>query len=191
MNNLKEKLKYGKKGITLIALVITIIVLLILAGVTIATLTGRNGILTNAQEASEKTEQSAIKEEFKILLGEYKILENSEGIQLEDFLNRNKILYTEKEGSNQYIVEYGKYEFVLDKNTLEILDTQQSQEKEEIVLVQNIKSMNYGDDVIGYTANGIDEWKIFYNDGNNVYLISKDYVDINNICEEYTRFTKR
>ena len=35
------------KGITLIALVITIIVLLILAGVSIATLTGNNGILTN------------------------------------------------------------------------------------------------------------------------------------------------
>ena len=34
-----------QKGITLIALVITIIVLLILAGVSIATLTGENGIL--------------------------------------------------------------------------------------------------------------------------------------------------
>ena len=43
MKELKEKLKYGKKGITLIALVVTIVVLLILAGVTIATLTGENG----------------------------------------------------------------------------------------------------------------------------------------------------
>ena len=42
-------------GITLIALVITIIVLLILAGVTIATLTGENGILTRASEAGEET----------------------------------------------------------------------------------------------------------------------------------------
>ena len=41
------------KGITLIALVITIIVLLILAGVTIATLTGDNGILTKASQAKE------------------------------------------------------------------------------------------------------------------------------------------
>ena len=47
------------KGITLIALVITIIVLLILAGVTIATLTGPNGILTQAQEAKRKTEEAA------------------------------------------------------------------------------------------------------------------------------------
>lgn len=43
----------NEKGITLIALVITIIVLLILAGVTIATLTGNNGILTKANEAKK------------------------------------------------------------------------------------------------------------------------------------------
>lgn len=54
------------QGITLIALVITVIVLLILAGVTIATLTGDNGILTRAQEAKNKTEQ-AQKEEQNIL----------------------------------------------------------------------------------------------------------------------------
>ena len=41
-NALKEELKYGKKGITLISLVVTIVVLLILAGVTIATLSGDN-----------------------------------------------------------------------------------------------------------------------------------------------------
>ena len=44
------------EGITLIALVITIIVLLILAGITIATLTGDNGILTKTNEAKEQTE---------------------------------------------------------------------------------------------------------------------------------------
>ena len=54
------------KGITLIALVITIIVLLILAGVTIATLTGDNGILTKAQEASEKTKQANAEEQVQL-----------------------------------------------------------------------------------------------------------------------------
>ena len=42
----KDKFKYNINGITLIALVITIIVLLILAGVSITMLTGNNGILT-------------------------------------------------------------------------------------------------------------------------------------------------
>ena len=46
----------SKQGITLIALVITIIVLLILAGVSIAMLTGENGILTQAQNAQKQTD---------------------------------------------------------------------------------------------------------------------------------------
>ena len=56
-------LKKQQKGITLIALVITIIVLLILAGVSIAMLTGNNGILTQAQRAKEQTEVAAENEE--------------------------------------------------------------------------------------------------------------------------------
>ena len=55
---MKEKLKQ-KKGITLIALVITTIVLLILAGVSIAMLTGSNGILSQAQRAKTETENAA------------------------------------------------------------------------------------------------------------------------------------
>ena len=50
-------------GITLIALVITIIVLLILAGVAIAMLSGENGILNKAKDAKEKTEKGQEQEE--------------------------------------------------------------------------------------------------------------------------------
>ncbi len=60
-----EKFKIGKndnKGITLIALVITIIVLLILAAVSIATLTGENGILTQAGNSKTQTEIGEEKE---------------------------------------------------------------------------------------------------------------------------------
>ena len=51
MKNIRKQ----EKGITLIALVVTIIVLLILAGISIAMLTGQNGILNRAAEANEKT----------------------------------------------------------------------------------------------------------------------------------------
>ena len=50
------------KGITLIVLVITIIVLLILAGVSIATLTGQNGIIAQAQNAKKQNEYATAKE---------------------------------------------------------------------------------------------------------------------------------
>ena len=59
------RMQKNSKGITLIALVITIIVLLILAGVTIATLTGDNGILTQAGNAKEQTEKADIIERAK------------------------------------------------------------------------------------------------------------------------------
>ena len=55
-----------KKGITLIALVITIIVLLILAGVSIAMLTGQKGILTQANNAKNATELASAKEKVEL-----------------------------------------------------------------------------------------------------------------------------
>lgn len=51
-----------QKGVTLIALVITIIVLLILAGVSIAFLTGDNGIITKSTKASAETNIAGAKE---------------------------------------------------------------------------------------------------------------------------------
>ena len=71
----KEKQLKSNKGITLIALVITIIVLLILAGVSIAMLTGQNGILTQAQNAKNRTEEAQGEEENK--LNEYNNIINN------------------------------------------------------------------------------------------------------------------
>ena len=62
----KERNKDMNKGITLIALVITIIVLLILAAVSIATLTGENGILTRANDAKTSTEIAEEKEKVEL-----------------------------------------------------------------------------------------------------------------------------
>ena len=58
--------KKKQSGITLIALVITVIVLLILAGVTISALSGQNGILQNALKAKEETEKAERKEQEEI-----------------------------------------------------------------------------------------------------------------------------
>ena len=84
MKKLKEKLKYGKKGITLIALVITIIVLLILAGVTIAALSGDNGILQNAARAKEESEKAEIIEQIRLDISD-KQIENQGSISIEEF----------------------------------------------------------------------------------------------------------
>ena len=55
-----------KKGITLIALVVTIVILLILAAVSISMLTGENGIITQAKRAKEETERASREEELRL-----------------------------------------------------------------------------------------------------------------------------
>ena len=60
------KKKQENKGITLVALVVTIVVLLILAGVTITALTGDNGILSQVARAKQENEKSGIIEEIRL-----------------------------------------------------------------------------------------------------------------------------
>ena len=73
MKEKKETTKRKEQGITLIALVITIIVLLILAGVSIAMLTGENGILTQANNSKIQQSHGAVREEISLAYNEYQI----------------------------------------------------------------------------------------------------------------------
>ena len=80
-------------GITLIALVITIVILLILAGVTIATLKGDNGILTKASEAEIMTIIGAVKEEIDLERINYRINQDRDML-LEDLYAEGKVKRT-------------------------------------------------------------------------------------------------
>ena len=60
--------KKKEKGITLIALVVTIVVLLILAGISISMLTGENGVIVQARKSKEATEQAKVEEHVSIAL---------------------------------------------------------------------------------------------------------------------------
>lgn len=69
MNNSKNKLKLkNSEGITLIALVVTIIVLIILAGVSINLLFGQYGVVTKAKDAKEQMEVAQVKEDIQLKL---------------------------------------------------------------------------------------------------------------------------
>ena len=63
----------NKGGITLVALVVTIVVLLILAGVSVKLVLGQNGLIKQAQEAKKKTHEESIKEQIDMALASYKI----------------------------------------------------------------------------------------------------------------------
>ncbi len=84
------------KGITLIALVITIIVLLILAGISLATLTGQNGVLTKANSAKDEHKINQYKEEINLIVAD-EIAERQVTAKTESFHISLKNKITEKE----------------------------------------------------------------------------------------------
>ena len=98
-------IKKNNKGITLIALVITIIVLLILASVSIAMLTGDNGILTRAGDAKIETALGAVKEQVRLYQIEKK-MDNKE-VTPENLLAEGKVSRTVQVGeADKYYMYY-------------------------------------------------------------------------------------
>ena len=81
-----KKFEKNTKGITLIALVITIIVLLILAGVVINLTLGKNGILNKAKEAREKYEIATAQEYIEMKIDEC-ILEKGREVTLQEIVD--------------------------------------------------------------------------------------------------------
>ena len=113
MNFNKDKVS----GITLIALVITIIVLLILAGVSIAMLTGDNGILNQASKATKETERAEAKELAQMDIAAYQ----SDKMQKGENAELNDIIVKEILTGKDYVLEAKDTSFISKKGEHEIL----------------------------------------------------------------------
>ena len=72
------------RGVTLISLVITVIILLILAGVTLTLTLGDNGIITQAQNAKEAQEIAAIKEDLQMAILGKELEKGGSGLNQEE-----------------------------------------------------------------------------------------------------------
>ncbi len=120
----KEKLELKNtlnKGITLIALVVTIIILLILAGITIAFAFGENGLIGKAQNAKNKYKISEIQEEIELVITNELIAEKEEGraFSYENVwreLRKNDTNLQVIERENYYEIQYKGYKFKIDEN---------------------------------------------------------------------------
>lgn len=178
----------NKNGITLIALVITIIVLLILAGVTIATLTGDNGILTQATNAKEKTSEEEAKERVRVeVLGSYgtdgkidlKSLNNNLKNNIPNLtFNGNQISDTNKIETLPATVKVNGYDVVIEGNVATPTDNEINAAE-----ISKNPEIYYGAKVINYVPAGCDTdvgWKIFYADETNIYLIADNYIEQEN-----------
>ena len=112
-----------EQGITLIALVITIIVLLILAGVSIETLTGDNGILKQANQAKENNNSAAAREKVEVeALGSIdKSGKFNEGI-FKTNVEKNIKGSSIRESENSLIVTVDGYDVTVDKESGDVTE---------------------------------------------------------------------
>lgn len=98
------------KGVTLIALAVTIIVMLILAGVTISTLTGNSGITTKAQNAKKMSKVSSEKEAIQLAVSLAK---------MEKYLDENNEYYIGTPLYDKTLENGDKWDVIIIKDTLE------------------------------------------------------------------------
>ena len=115
---MKKSLKIQtENGITLLALVITIIILLILAGVAISALT-QTGLFDKAKQAKEITNKKSAEEKMKLLLSEWRIENTIDGTTLIEFLNKK--LESNQIQDFEYDEESENYEIVIDNQLITV-----------------------------------------------------------------------
>ncbi len=112
--NISKKIIKKAKGITLISLVITIIILLILAGVTLSLTLGDNGIITQAQKAKEAHEIAAIKEDFQLAILDKELEKGGTGLTQEE-LEEIAGNYGELQEDGNTIITDDGYEIKIDE----------------------------------------------------------------------------
>lgn len=165
--------KKQEKGITLIALVITIIVLLILAGVTIATLTGDNGILNQAGKAKEKTTEADAIEIVKVeVLGSYGTDGNIDIDQLNKNLkNINGLIYGEEEFSDTNKIASLPATVTLNGYEIAIKGNGEVAKSNIVDKIIANPTAYYGKKVTNYKASESDTntYRIFYVDTENYF----------------------
>ena len=94
----------NKKGITLVALVVTIVVLLILAGVSLNLLIGNNGIMTRAKQARISNDLSSYKEQLAMFIADKKT-ENSEFYESSLTAGKNNLYYNTKTSEDEKTIK--------------------------------------------------------------------------------------
>ena len=109
----------NKKGITLIALVVTVVVLIILAGVSINAVLGDNGIIKKANQAASVTKEAEVKEAINRTILEFYLTEDYE--TLEDFLKAKaedgSIDSVTKNADGTLTVKKGNYSVTVENKT--------------------------------------------------------------------------
>ena len=121
----KQHIVANEKAITLIALVVTIVILLILAGVTITMTLGQNGLFTRAREGAAAYNESEVRDDLSMLITQYIWDKASEKTDksLGDYLKDNGATSVKANADGKTLeVEYKGYVFTVNKDSGEITE---------------------------------------------------------------------
>ena len=120
---MRKRTSLGEKAITLIALVVTIVMLLILAGVTITMTLGQNGLFTRARAGAVAYNESEVRDDLSMLITQYtwdKAAEKTDK-SLGDYLKDNGATSVKANADGTTLeVEYKGYVFTVNKDSGEI-----------------------------------------------------------------------
>ena len=175
----------SKAGISLIVLIITIIVVIILAAVVVLTLS-KNNPIESAKEATFKEDVKTFQDELSMYISKEYVAKAGARDEKITTSNFDKI--------HRYISSFNlKYQgkFVI-KNDELVYNEDKLNEKElkyvnDLNLKLNTKTsaeliddnpIDYYGKTVNYSSNGVNNWKIYYSDGDNIYLISSEYIDL-------------
>ncbi len=125
----KQHIVASEKAITLIALVVTIVILLILAGVTITMILGQNGLFTRAREGAAAYNESEVRDDLSMLITQYtwdKAAEKTDK-SLGDYLKDNGATSVKANAEGTTLeVTYKGYTFKVNKDSGEITEVSKS-----------------------------------------------------------------
>ena len=122
---MRKRTSLGEKAITLIALVVTIVILLILAGVTITMTLGQNGLFTRAREGAAAYNESEVRDDLSMLITQYTWDKASEKTDksLGDYLKDNGATSVKANADGKTLeVTYKGYTFKVNKDSGEITE---------------------------------------------------------------------
>ena len=170
----KQHIVANEKAITLIALVVTIVILLILAGVTITMTLGQNGLFTRAREGRAAYEESEVRDDLSMLITQYTWDKASEKTDksLGDYLKENGATSVKANADGTTLeVTYKGYTFKVNKDSGEIIGVSKAENSGETqpapeVVVSGVKVT---EDSAG-KGNNVEQGKIAADSGKKLYI---------------------
>ena len=162
----KQHIVANEKAITLIALVVTIVILLILAGVTITMTLGQNGLFTRAREGAAAYNESEVRDDLSMLITQYtwdKAAEKTDK-SLGDYLKDNGATSVKANADGTTLeVEYKGYVFTVNKDSGEITSVSKAGPRPQV------SGVKVTEDSAGQ-GNNVEQGKIAADSGKKLYI---------------------